>query len=443
MVGVGLVVPLLIILLVLGIRWQLWSTATVVCFGSAGVAEVISRRRSAPSAPRCNAGKTKPCASPARRWFRLAGIAAAGAYVIVGAVVLARLRTVGDDARIWSLKGLTLAYYHRPQPEIFQNPGQAGGHAVYPLFQPTLEALLSQAMGHPQLRFFHTELWLLFAAAIWTAAYLIFRTANRSARAAPVWLAALALLAVTPAALHNIVMGYADVTGSVLLATGALGLGLWVDRWDTRCLALAAVLLAAAANTKDEDLVAGVLVLLVGGFAVLAGRGGVLRNGGARRLWLWAAAAAYFALLVLPWRISVAAHHLSDTVEPPLPRALSPVYILHRTHELHQTATAMATQTLSQWGWLAAIFIAVCAVCLATRTARRATCFYLGAFWAIVISLLWLYTTTSVSLSFLIPTSMSRTVGVFMVLAALATGHLLAALVNARSPKPASAPGSS
>jgi hypothetical protein len=438
LVAAGLVVPFLITLLVIGIPLTL-VTATAVCIACAGVAEVVARRRTAPPAPGCNAGNATPRASQARLWFRRAGIAFAGAYVVVGAVVLARLPTVLDDARIWSLKGLTLTYYHRLQPEIFQNPGQAGGHPVYPLLQPVLEALLSQAMGRPQLRLFHSELWLLFAAAIWTAAYLILRAGHRSSSPVSVWLAALAALAVTPAAVHNIVLGDADVTASVLLATGTLALGLWAERRDTRCLALSAVLLTAAASTKDEDLAAAVLVLLVGGVAILAGRGDELRNGGVRRLWLWSAAVAYFALLVLPWRIWVAAHHLSDAVQPPLPRALTPGYIVHRAHEFHQTVTAMATQTLSHWGWLAAIFFAVCVVCLATRTARRVTCLYVVAFWAIVFSLLWLYTTTPARLSFLIPTSMSRTVGVFMLLAALATGHLLAALVSARSPKPASA----
>ncbi len=56
--------------------------------------------------------------------------------------------------------------------------------------------------------------------------------------------------------------------------------------------------------------------------------------------------------------------------------------------------------------------------------------FYLGSFTAIVISLLWRYTTTHVSLAFLLPTSMNRTVGLFMVLAAVGTAHLIARMVT-------------
>jgi len=351
----------------------------------------------------------------------------AGAYVALGAYALARLPTVGDDARIWSLRGLTLAYFHRLQPEIFLNQFQAGGHPVYPLFQPVLEALLSMAIGHPQLRLYHTELWLLFAAGVWTAAYLIGRASLSIQRS--FWIAALALLAASSAAVNNLVIGDADITGAVLLATGGLALGLWIERDERGYLVAAAVLLAAAANTKDEDLVASGVVLVAAGVVALVRHRSDMAHRRDAPLWLWAGAAAFFAALVTPWRIWVAAHHLSDSAEPPLPRALSPVYVLGRIHELHQTLTAMATQTLTQWGWLAAIFLALCIICLVTRTARRTVCFYLVALAAVVMSLLWFYTTTPLSLAFLIPTSMDRTVDVFMVLSALASAHLLAALV--------------
>jgi hypothetical protein len=189
---------------------------------------------------------------------------------------------------------------------------------------------------------------------------------------------------------------------------------------------LAAVLLAAAASTKDEDLIASVLVLATGGIASMAKRAdGRLRAVSLRQ---FGSAALCFGVLVVPWRLWVRAHHLSDSVQPPLPHALSPAYILGRTHELHQAATAMITQTLAQWGWLAALFLATCVVCMITRTARRVTAYYLVSFAAVVIALLWLYTTTNVSLAFLLPTSMGRTVDVFMLLAGVATAHLIAAL---------------
>jgi hypothetical protein len=226
---------------------------------------------------------------------------------------LAPLPTIGDDARIWSLKGLTLTYYHHLQPEIFQNQAQAGGHPIYPLFQPGLEATLFQWMGSAELRLFHTELWLILGAAIWTAAYLIARSV-RFAIDRPVWLAALALLALTPAVVLNVSMGYADITASVLLGVGALSLALWLDGAELGHLCLAAVLLAAAANGKDEDLTATIFVLIAAACVVIVG----LRER-STSVWLreralpLAGAALYLAVLVLPWRIWTSAHHLTDS----------------------------------------------------------------------------------------------------------------------------------
>jgi hypothetical protein len=428
--GAALVVLILIVLMVIGLPLTLVS-AGLVCLACVGASEVIAKRRTDPDAPPTNLRRRTSWSSPTA-WVAVVGLLVASVYAIVGAFVLGRLPTVLDDARIWSLRGLTLTYYHGLQPEIFQSQAQSGGHPIYPLFQPGLESLLFQAMGSPQLRFMHTELWLLFGAAIWTAGYLITRSAHRFIPGRSVWVGALALLALTPAAIHNIAMGYADITGSVMVAVGAVALAFWLDEDRLGYLALATVLLAAAANTKDEDLTAAILVLVVGGVTSLLRRrasqtGSIARS----RLLPLAVAVLGFAALVLPWRIWIGAHHLTDGVEPPLPRALSPVYILNRTHELHEAATAMLTQTLTQWGWLAAVFIVTCTACFVTRTARSTALFYSSSFAAIVISLLWLYTTTPTSLAFLLATSMFRTVDAFMVLAAIAAAHLLARLADA------------
>jgi hypothetical protein len=426
--GAALVILILIVLLVIGLPLTLVS-AGIVCVACVGASEVIAKRRTDPDTPPTNLKRT--WSSPTA-WVAAIGLLVASVYAIVGAFVLGRLPTVLDDARIWSLRGLTLTYYHGLQPEIFQSQAQSGGHPIYPLFQPALESLLFQAMGSPQLRFMHTELWLLFGAAIWTAGYLITRSAHRFIPGRSVWVGALALLALTPAAIHNIAMGYADITGSVMVAVGAVALAFWLDEDRLGYLALATVLLAAAANTKDEDLTAAILVLVVGGVASLLRRHTSQTGSTARsRLLPLAVAVLGFAALVLPWRIWVGAHHLTEGVEPPLPRALSPVYILNRTHELHEAATAMLTQTLTQWGWLAAVFIVTCTACFVTRTARSTALFYASSFTAVVLSLLWLYTTTPTSLAFLLPTSMFRTVDAFMVLAAVATAHLLARLADA------------
>jgi hypothetical protein len=425
--GIILVVPILIVLLVAGVPLTL-PTVLAVGVGSAAVCETVARRRVGDGGDaRLDARTTAPTARSLQR----AGVAIAGVYAAFGALALARVPTRGDDARIWSLKGLTLYYYHGLQPEIFQNPLQAGAHPVYPLLQPVVEAVLSEATGRPQLRMYHTELWLVFVAAVWTAGYLIYLKAPalRVPGNAPIWLSVLGLVAVTGAAITNIVVGDADITGAVILAAGAVALALWIEGGDAGTLMFGAMAMAAAASTKDEDLVAAGLVLLAAGLIVLVRPKTAKDQGRLRR---WMAAGVYFVAIILPWRVWLAAHHLSDSVEPPLPRALSPLYIWDRKQRLHFAATGIANQTLRQWGWLAAVFLVTCSVCMMTQTARAAASFYLAACGVIVASLLWLYTATPLSLSFLLSTSTDRVVSVFMVLAGFGTAHLLASLLAAR-----------
>jgi hypothetical protein len=444
-VGVAVVVPSCCVALVLGIPLTPVSAVVVglIVLGGAALVQGRPRPSATPPAPggRLQALRATGAVSRLRRalqgldatsWLRGAVLAAGGVYVLLGAWALARAPTRGDDARIWSLRGLTLSYYHVLQPEIFQNPVQSGGHAVYPLLTPALQALLSQAMGTPQLRLFHAELWLLAAAALWTAGFLVQRYTAPAPRW-PLWLGALALLAMTPFLLTNLYVGDADAVGSLLLGAGAVAVGLWLHGRERGCLVCATILLAGAASTKDESLLAAVCVLLVAALALSAGRGaGALPGGrgagavpahhpGAE----WLAAAAGFVAVVAPWRVWLAVHHLSDAVQPPLPRALSPAYLLGR-HRLHRVVAALLDQALRQWGWLLAIFVVCVAFCLVTPATRRVAGFYLAVCAAIGLMLTWLYTATPLSLDFLIPTSMDRTVSVFMVPAAVGTAHLLA-----------------
>jgi hypothetical protein len=431
--GITLVMPCLIVGLVLGVPLTVATTA-LCCGGWVLVSVVLGARRSrvrrSPQSGSARSAAQGYGGSAIGTRVGNAVVVLVGAYAVLGALALARVPTRGDDARIWSLKGLTLSYYGRLQPEIFLNPLQAGAHPVYPLFQPVLEAVLSRAMGYPELRLYHTELWLLFGAALWTAGYLLVATGSPGrVTGRIVSMAPLAALALVPIAITNIVVGDADITGSILLAVGTLAFGLWLDTDDGGCLSLAAVLLTAAASTKDEDLLAVLCVLLIGCIATLV-RARVRPGAAKRRLASLLGVGGYLALLVLPWRVWAAQHHLTDSVQPHLSQALDPFWLIHRTHQLHETAAAMIAQVMQNWNWLGAIFLVACLGCLATRTLRRVVAFYLASAGLIVAALLWLYTSTPLSLAFLLPTSMDRTVGVFMTLATVATAHLVYRLVN-------------
>jgi predicted small integral membrane protein len=68
--------------------------------------------------------------------------------------------------------------------------------------------------------------------------------------------------------------------------------------------------------------------------------------------------------------------------------------------------------------------------------ARRAAAFYLATLLALATMLLWLYGTTPLPLSFLLPTSADRTVGLFMSLTPFATAHLLWELLGRPEARP-------
>jgi hypothetical protein len=410
LVGLGLV-----LLLVLGVPFTL---ITVAVLGAVvvSVAFAVAWHRGVSTERVIDAAAVRP----SRLWLVRVAIATGAAYAGFGAYALARAPVQADDARIWSLKGLFLTYYDSLRPEIFLNPATVVSHHVYPLLQPVLEAALGRAMGRPELGFFHTELWLILIASIWTAAYLIWWRRDRQVKG-QAGVVLLALVALTPAMVSNISTGHADATGAVLLAAGAVALGLWIDGAADGHLWLAAILLGAAANTKDEDMIGAIIVLLAAGAVLGAGSHRA-------RLRSWLGAVGVCGLLILPWRIWTATHHLSDSVTPPLPRALTPRFLLGRAPELRRVGMTMISHSVDEWGWAAAIFVILCVVSFATRTSRRLTAFYLVSFVAIIAALLWIYGTTPINLDHLIPRTMSRTVDEFMVLAAFASAHLLSTL---------------
>lgn len=137
-----------------------------------------------------------------------------------------------------------------------------------------------------------------------------------------------------------------------------------------------------------------------------------------------------WVILVAPWRVWTAAHSLTDPVQPPLPHALNPVFIIDRWSHLQSAATAIADQVVTTWSWQVSIFLAVCALALVSGTAARLAGFYLLSVGLLIASLLWLYATTSTSLAFLIPTSVYRTIDVFTVLTLFASAHILTRLLG-------------
>ena len=206
------------------------------------------------------------------------------------------LETLWDDANIWSLKALGLYHQGTLVDGLSNNPTLSGVHLDYPLLQPMTEATFFHALGSIDLRFWHFELWLLMALAIWTLAWLLAPLGPRWP-----WTVVLATLALSGIVTSNIQLGDADVLMAALVGCATLSFGIWLHRGGLPYALLGGVLLAGAANVKNEGLVLGTAV----GVALVAAAAIGRRPGRWRDL---AFAAGLVLISVLPWQIWVGGH---------------------------------------------------------------------------------------------------------------------------------------
>jgi hypothetical protein len=280
-------------------------------------------------------------------------------------------------------------------------------HPDYPLLVPVLQATWFHLVGAPDMRSAHLLFWLIDAAAMGAIARL-------ASRRAPVWAWAplLALLAAAPAVTGQLMTEYADIPMALLLMTGTLSLGLWLQDRHAPDLRVAVLLLAGAASTKNEGLTAAVAVLAA---AVLVGGGRAV--GSARRSGrlVLIGALAIFAVLIAPWRLWLAAHHISGDM--PVGSGLTPGYLLAR-------------QLAEQGSWLVVtpLAIFVIASCVLLRRDRAVAVFYLLGGSLAMVGLLWGYVINPYSIGWYIATSASRTVDGIQLIALAALLQLVGGL---------------
>src|SRR3954471_16953622 len=111
-----------------------------------------------------------------------------------------------------------------------------------------------------------------------------------------VWLPVVLALAFGSAFYGQLLTGYADVPMGLFAAPGVVCLGMWLRGFDWRWLALAALLLGATANVKNEGLLLVVGVVVAAAIVLAVGReGGPLGGLGP--------ASPGVGGGVLPWRI--------------------------------------------------------------------------------------------------------------------------------------------
>jgi hypothetical protein len=378
--GLAAVMPVLILLLVLGVPVRLplfaaVSLALTAAFGAAGLAAARRGREPLPV----------PAPAPTRieAAGALAAIAALALFFGVGTTSFENLATLGDDWAIWSYKGLALFEFGVLQPEIFEGTDPGPSQPGHPVLQPLLQSLFFRAMSGPHLQEFHAALWIVFASFVWTVAFLL-----RSRGAGLPLLAPLAALALTPGSQQFVAIGYADVTVAGFTAAGALAIGLWLDDGDSRYALLGSILLAAAANSKSEGLVAAALVLVAAAAAIAFARLREWRS--------WFAAVGIASAGAAPWVAWRARHGIENADVRPLTEALDWSLLSDRTDRLSRAIGELFEQLSNQgrWVWIVPCFLVLGIVCLANGTARRQAGFYLGTATLMMLVLFWVYWTT-------------------------------------------------
>jgi hypothetical protein len=374
------------------------------------------------------------------RSFRGAGLAlreadaehriAAGVLIVLSAFAVLTYRwalvqplEAWDAWAIWARKATLLLDYSHIPTAFFTSPVYGFMHQDYPLLLPLYEASWFRVIGSADTQSLHAWFWILFVAFLWATAYV----SSRVVRPA-IWVPLVGLLAVTPEIRTQLMTMYADVPMGLFLMIGVLLLGLWIRSQRRRDLALSMILLAAAASTKNEGLTAVVSTLAIALIVTLvAPAPGLTRR---RALVPFVIAIAAFAVMVAPWRLWLAVHHIMGDM--PVARGLEPSFLLDHTSRIQPTVNAFLSEVTNQgnWYYLLPMGLALVAAGLATRGLRRLAAFYglaiLGAF----IMVLWGYVINPNGIGWLIATSANRTVVGPMLIAVAGTFHLAGALLT-------------
>ncbi len=359
----------------------------------------------------------------AERWAAASVVVALAVFaVLTYRWALVQPLQVWDSWSIWARKATLLFDYGHLPTAFFTAPAYAFMHPDYPLLLPLYELTWFRVVGSADTQSLHAWFWVLFVAFLWATAYL----ASRVARPA-IWAPLVGLLAVIPAIRDQLMTMYADVPMGLFLMVGVLSLGLWVTARRRRDLALSMILLGAAASTKNEGLTAAVSALAVALIITLViAVPGLQRRRAVAPLLVGIAA---FVIMVAPWRLWLAAHHITD--EMPIVRGLEPSFLLKHADRIRPATDALFSEVTNQgnWYYLLPIAIALVIAGLATRGLRRIAAFYGLATIGAAVMVLWAYVINPNELSWLIATSSSRTVVGPMLIAAAGTVHLAGALL--------------
>lgn len=416
--GAALVPLALTILLTVGVPLNLetFGVVTVICIGLGVV--FGWRRRGEPRPPGPAAWWRRPWRSwPADVWIVAVFVVAFAVFVVIGLMDAWRVPLLGWDTwGFWTRKAEMLTWHDSLFHEFWGSPNYAYIHPDYPLQLPVFEALHFRAAGGVDTQTVMRHLWLLLVGFVWGSAYLL-----RDKVRPTVWAPLLLLAALAPGVWEQLLTGFADVPMAIFAGVGAIALALWLSDGQGRFLALAAVMLGAAANTKNEGLMVAVALL------VLAGVIGLMRG---RRTRDFLIACGAVAITVLPWRLWMSAHHITSDL--PISKGLDPGYMFGRTDRIWPSIERLATELSDQTRWLYLLPLAalVVSAALISGTGRRVAAFYLASFAVVTAGFVWTYWLSPYPIDWHLETSASRVISVLMFICIAAVVHVSGLLLN-------------
>lgn len=443
--GVALVATTSIFLLVIGVPMNapMYLIVAAALNGVLGVGAIRARRREAPGEVR----KEKSTQAPTARlrewlgkrstawWVAAVTLSAIAVLAVVGFITALKAPVSGWDGwSIWARKGQMLFYEDGLSKEFFTSEYYGFMHPDYPLLLPVWESVFFRFAGAPDTQALHAQFWILLVAGVWAAGFLAHRAAPaiRGSKewAAAIWAPLLGVLIVTPNVHRQTLQIYADIPMSVFAMAAVLCIALWMQGRRVGYLALAALLIGATANVKNEGLTTALAIiaalLIVRLFQVEGSRWQSFKPAAL-------CAAAVAALAILPWRIWIAANDVHGLVS--ISDGLSPTFLIEHADRIEPAVRAIAKQLLlpSSWNLIPLLAVAIVLVCLIVGVGRRIATFYALAGSLTLAAIVWGYVVAPTELASHLHASVDRLVDGFVFISAAALLHLSIRLAAAGS----------
>jgi hypothetical protein len=424
LLGVAMTFAVMQLQAIVGVKISLASALVLIVLLCAAL-WAIGRRRGLES-PLPGPAAFRTTAERALSWL---GIAITTVWFVLGSRSFDQLPTQVDDARIWSLRTLGVFFYGGLEQDMFTGQAYSTSHLDYPLLVPLLNSTIFRFMGGEDLRLVHLELWICMAAFAWTVGWALASGGRRVLG----WLPFVVVLPMLSPVVDNIALGNVDTLVAGFSASGALLIALWLEDGRAGRAVIGGVLLGGAALTKNEGLIAALIVMVVALVVILARREKVPWR---ERFGPWLVAAGVVAFAIVPWQIWMAVHDISNRDVPGLGTTLSWSYLSDRTDRLdlafHRLLTVVGNQGVYLWVAPAFLALTIAAIAVGRGRMRSIAAFYLASVLLFFASLLWVFWTGVLDIQFHLDTAADRTSITYMMFGLVGLAHLATSAVRWR-----------